>query len=56
MLTLSDGGQPRVLIVDDDPGIVAALTGALAKDPPGSQTAPAKRPAGSRAAPAKDGS
>ena len=30
MLTLSDGGQPRVLIVDDDPGIVAALTGALA--------------------------
>ena len=30
MMTLSDGGQPRVLVVDDDPGIVAALTGALA--------------------------
>lgn len=30
MMRLSDGVQPRVLVVDDEPGIIAALTGALA--------------------------
>ena len=29
-MNLSDGVQPRVLVVDDEPDIVAALTGALA--------------------------